>query len=195
MSVDSVGWVCLLLQDSLSNILVNTNRHTLPCQHGVDFYSCSHTFPFFLLPFLSSPFAQHQILICVCFFPCYMMLSSFRCLLTYNWKYFFAVCCCSPVITLCVSINFLRKQLQTGTTTEQGKKGQRQKDKAQKEMLPSLHYFFPPLPLDFLRSSATLSQSIHTYVLTPVLHSQNTHTSITQIVQSLGLLNSKSPLQ
>lgn len=163
MRVDSVGWVCLLLQDSFSNIPVNTNRHTLPCQHGVDFYSCSHTFAFFLLLFLSSPFTQS--LICVWFFPCYIMLSSFRSLLTYNWKHFFVVFCSSPVSTLCVSVTFLWKQLYNATAPEQGKKrtkafldkGLFTRDAIHLTISLALHLPPLPLPLDFLRSSANLS--------------------------------------
>lgn len=73
MSIDSVGCVCLLLQDHLSNIPVNTSRRsTLPWQCQVDFYSCSHTFHFFPLLCLSlmskhSAFTQLQIGIRVCF--------------------------------------------------------------------------------------------------------------------------------
>lgn len=73
MSIHSVGCVCLLLQDHLSNIPVNTScRHTLPRQCRVDFYSCSHTFHFFPLLCLSlmpkhSAFTQLKILIRVCF--------------------------------------------------------------------------------------------------------------------------------
>lgn len=106
MSVDSVGWVCLLLQDHLSNILVNTNRHPPPAVWGGFSIAVVTPFLFFLPSFVSvsCPNIHHytapDLDVFGFFLTCHVILSSFRCFLTHNCSHFVVVFRCSPVSTV-----------------------------------------------------------------------------------------------
>lgn len=101
MSAGSVGWVCLLLQDQLSNIPVNTNRLSLPWRCRLDLRSHSHTsrlcfFSLICLIASNSYVLSIQLLICAL---CWVFFSPTPCdvvfiprsLLIYNWRDFFVL--------------------------------------------------------------------------------------------------------